>query len=78
MNRELIMVWDEMRQFAFDPLVTIGAHTTGHYALSTLDTVTARRQMAVNIARIEAELDRACHNCSFPCGDELACGPRER
>jgi peptidoglycan/xylan/chitin deacetylase (PgdA/CDA1 family) len=71
------MVWDEMRQFAFDPLVTIGAHTTGHYALSKLDSVTARRQMAVNIARIEAELARACHNCSFPCGDELACGPRE-
>lgn len=78
LNRELIMDWYEICQLAADSLVLIGAHTTGHYALSKLDTVATRRQIAVNIARIEAELDRPCHNCNFPYGDELACGPRER
>ena len=46
--------------------MTIGAHTTGHYALSKLDTVNARRQMADNIAHIQAELDLPCHHFGFP------------
>ncbi|WP_457825253.1 hypothetical protein, partial [Staphylococcus aureus] len=31
--RSLVMTWDELRALARDPLVTIGAHTRGHYAL---------------------------------------------
>ncbi len=77
LNRELIMDWYEISQLAANSLVSIGAHTTGHYALSKFDTVATRRQIAVNIARIEAKLDRPSHNCSFPYGDKLACGPRE-
>src|SRR5581483_2713543 len=31
--RRLIMGWDEIRQLAEDPLVTIGAHTKSHFAI---------------------------------------------
>ena len=34
--RGLIMDWDEVRALAADPLVTIGAHTKGHYAVAKL------------------------------------------
>ncbi len=34
--RELVMDWDEIRTMAADPLVTIGAHTKGHFAISKL------------------------------------------
>ncbi len=73
----LVMDWDELRDFAADPLVTIGAHTTGHYALAKLDATTARRQMSESIARIETELDLPCRHFSYPYGSETACGPRE-
>ncbi|MBO0740969.1 MAG: polysaccharide deacetylase family protein, partial [Hyphomicrobiaceae bacterium] len=33
---DLIMNWQEIRQLAGDPLVTIGAHTRRHYALAKL------------------------------------------
>lgn len=74
---ELVMNWDELRKFAADRLVTIGAHTTGHYALAKLDAATARRQIADSIARIETELDLPCRHFSFPYGSETACGKRE-
>ncbi|MCH9807697.1 MAG: polysaccharide deacetylase family protein [Alphaproteobacteria bacterium] len=75
--RQLVMDWNELRQFAADPLVTIGAHTTGHYALAKLDAATARRQMTESIAAIETELDLPCRHFSYPYGNESACGPRE-
>jgi len=75
--RELVMNWDELREFSSDPLVTVGAHTTGHFALAMLDAATARRQMSESIARIETELDLPCRHFSFPYGNETACGKRE-
>ncbi|MBU1210613.1 MAG: polysaccharide deacetylase family protein [Alphaproteobacteria bacterium] len=75
--RELVMNWDELREFSSDPLVTIGAHTTGHFALAKLDAASARRQMSESIARIETELDLPCRHFSFPYGTESACGNRE-
>ncbi|MBU2582993.1 MAG: polysaccharide deacetylase family protein [Alphaproteobacteria bacterium] len=75
--RELVMNWDELRDFANDPLVTIGAHTTSHYALAKLDAATARRHMNESVARIETELNLPCRHFSFPYGNQIACGTRE-
>ncbi len=77
MCRDLIMSWDELRAFAQEPLVTIGAHTCGHYALAKLDDETAFAQMNESITRLEDELDLPCHHFSYPYGNEMACGPRE-
>lgn len=75
--RDLVMDWDELRALAADPLITIGAHTTGHYALAKLDAKTARQQMAGSVARLEMELRSPCRHFSFPYGSRSACGPRE-
>jgi peptidoglycan/xylan/chitin deacetylase (PgdA/CDA1 family) len=76
-NGDLLMSWDELREFADDPLVTIGAHTRGHYALAKLSEGEARAEMAESIARIEMELGRPCRHFSYPYGCEQSAGERE-
>lgn len=75
--RKLVMSWDELRAFAADPLVTIGAHTTGHYALAKLPLQRAREEMADSIKRVETELGRPCRHFSYPYGSDSAAGERE-
>jgi peptidoglycan/xylan/chitin deacetylase (PgdA/CDA1 family) len=75
--RDMIMDWNELRELAKDPLVTIGAHTCSHYALAKLGADEARREIATSIARIEAELGRLCRHFSYPYGDEGSAGERE-
>ena len=71
------MSWDELRELAEDPLVTIGAHTRGHYALAKLSERQARAEMAESIARIEKELGRPCRHFSYPYGCTQSAGERE-
>lgn len=73
----LIMSWDELREAAKDPLLTIGAHTCGHYALSKLTDSEARHELQESRRRIEAELGRPCRHFSYPYGCERAAGPRD-
>jgi len=75
--RDLVMSWDELRELAGDPLVTIGAHTTGHYALSKLAPEAARNEIATSVARVSAELGRPCRHFSYPYGCEASAGERE-
>ena len=75
--RELIMSWDEIRAFAQDPLVTIGAHTRRHYAVAKLPEAEARAEITESVARIEAELGRPCRHFSFPYGDAGSVGERD-
>ena len=65
--RDLVMDWDELRALAADPLVTIAAHTCGHYALAKLPEDAMRDEMRrICAARIEAELGRPCRHFSYP------------
>lgn len=75
--RSLVMNWAELRAFAAEPLVTIGAHTLSHLALGKLPAGEAQWQMAASIERIERELARSCRHVSFPYGDCDSAGPRE-
>ncbi|MGL4397585.1 MAG: polysaccharide deacetylase family protein [Hyphomicrobium sp.] len=75
--RDLVMTWREIREFAKDPLVTIGAHTNSHYALAKLNADDARREMAESIARVTAETGVPCRHFSYPYGCELSAGDRE-
>ncbi len=74
---ELVMGWDELRELAKDPLVTIGAHTCHHFALAKLGVSEARAEMQDSIRRIETELGRPCRHFSYPYGDEGSAGERE-
>jgi peptidoglycan/xylan/chitin deacetylase (PgdA/CDA1 family) len=77
MCRDLVMTWDEIRQLAADPLVTIGAHTRRHYALAKMTAAAAESEMTESIDRIAAELGRAPEHFSYPYGCAQSAGPRE-
>ena len=75
--RELCMSWDELKPFAADPLVTIGAHTITHCNLARQTEETAGHEMASSRARIEDALQRPALHLAYPYGDRIAAGPRE-
>lgn len=74
---DLVMSWDELRELAADPIVTIGAHTMTHRALAKLSAHEARSEIEDSVRRIEAELGRPCRHFSYPYGSESSAGHRE-
>lgn len=77
LTRGLIMDWDELRKFAADPLVTIGAHSVGHHDLSQLSEQEARAELAESKNVLEAQLQRPIRHLAFPFGGEKAATERE-
>lgn len=75
--RELCMSWDELKAFAADPLVTIGAHTITHPNLARQREEEALRELKTSRERIEAQLNRPVLHLAYPYGDKIAAGPRE-
>ncbi len=71
------MTSDELIAFARHPLVTIGAHTVSHAALSTLEPHEVRVEMDDNRAYLERLLDREVAHFAYPYGGPRSCGPRE-
>jgi peptidoglycan/xylan/chitin deacetylase (PgdA/CDA1 family) len=74
---ELCMSWDELKAFAADPLVTIGAHTITHSNLAKQSEEIALRELATSRADIEAAIGRPVQHLAYPYGDRWAAGPRE-
>jgi peptidoglycan/xylan/chitin deacetylase (PgdA/CDA1 family) len=75
--RELCMSWEELKAFADDPLVTIGAHTITHCNLARQSEETASFELAESRARIETALQRPVLHLAYPYGDRIAAGRRE-
>jgi peptidoglycan/xylan/chitin deacetylase (PgdA/CDA1 family) len=76
-SRELCMSWDELKSFAADPLVSIGAHTLTHGNLAHQDEAAARHELAANRTDIEAALQRPVAHLAYPYGDRNAAAARE-
>jgi peptidoglycan/xylan/chitin deacetylase (PgdA/CDA1 family) len=75
--RELCMSWDELKPFADDPLVSVGAHSITHCNLARQSEEIASNEMAISRARIENVLQRPVVYLAYPYGDKDAAGPRE-
>ena len=75
--RELCMSWDELKPFATEPLVGIGAHTVTHCNLAQQPAEIANQEMTTSRARIESAIQRPVQHFAYPYGDRLAAGPRE-
>jgi peptidoglycan/xylan/chitin deacetylase (PgdA/CDA1 family) len=75
--RELCMSWDELKPFADDPLVTIGAHSITHCNLAKQTEEIASHEMATSRVRIEDVLQRPVVHLAYPYGDKFAAGVRE-
>jgi peptidoglycan/xylan/chitin deacetylase (PgdA/CDA1 family) len=76
-GRDLCMSWDELKAFADDPLVSIGAHSVTHCNLARQSEEIASQEIAISRARIEAALQRPVLHLAYPFGDRHAAGPRE-
>jgi peptidoglycan/xylan/chitin deacetylase (PgdA/CDA1 family) len=74
---ELCMSWDELHVLAADPLVTVGAHTVNHVMLAKMPEKSARAEMEMGRAVIEASLGVRPDHLSYPIGDPTSAGPRE-
>ncbi|MCC6779742.1 MAG: polysaccharide deacetylase family protein, partial [Hyphomicrobiales bacterium] len=74
---DLCMGWDEVNRLAGDPLVTIGAHTVNHVMLAKVPEKTARSEMEMSRAVIEAALGARPEHLSYPVGDSTSAGTRE-
>jgi peptidoglycan/xylan/chitin deacetylase (PgdA/CDA1 family) len=74
LNGAYLMDENELRTLARHPLVAIGAHTTSHLALKTLEAVAVRQEMTDGRLYLEDLLDRPILDFAYPYG---ACGDRE-
>jgi peptidoglycan/xylan/chitin deacetylase (PgdA/CDA1 family) len=71
------MTWEEVRTINANPLVTIGAHTSGHYAIAKLSEERMHDEVATNLVRLEEELGERPTHFSYPYGCANSAGPRE-
>ena len=75
--RDLCLSWAELKTFAADPQVTIGAHSVSHCNLAKQAEDVAAQEMTVSRARIEQALERPVLHLAYPYGDRDAAGMRE-
>ncbi|MGM4902130.1 polysaccharide deacetylase family protein [Tardiphaga sp. 866_E4_N2_1] len=76
-SRELCMSWDELKPFAADPLVTIGAHTVSHCNLAKQTEAMVVHELSASRTDIENVLQRPAMHLAYPYGDRCAAGTRE-
>jgi peptidoglycan/xylan/chitin deacetylase (PgdA/CDA1 family) len=76
-SRDLCLSWDELKPFADDPLVTVGAHTISHCNLAKQSELMATHELTIGRARIEAALQRPAVHLAYPYGDRNAAARRE-
>lgn len=63
-----LCTWEEMRELAADPLVTIGGHTCTHPILSRVPAEVARREIERGKAILEERLQRPVRFFAYPNG----------
>jgi peptidoglycan/xylan/chitin deacetylase (PgdA/CDA1 family) len=73
----LCMDWSALRDFARDPLVTIGAHSLSHPRLRTLPDEASQAEIAESKARVEKEIGKPVKHFAYPVGDITSAGVRE-
>jgi peptidoglycan/xylan/chitin deacetylase (PgdA/CDA1 family) len=76
-SRDLCLSWEELKPFAADPLISVGAHTITHCNLARQPEQDAHHEMATSRARIEEVLQRPVVHFAYPYGDRIAAGSRE-
>ncbi len=76
-SRELCMSWDELKPFAADPLVTIGAHTVSHCNLAKQTEAMVVHELSASRTDIENVLQRPAVHLAYPYGDRCAAGYTE-
>jgi len=77
LTRALCMDWNELREFAADPLVTIGAHTASHHSLNRLSAEEIGKEVGAAHQELAARLSREVRHFAYPFGGPNAVDERE-
>lgn len=73
----LCLNWEELARLSANPLVTIGAHTMSHPALSSLPETEMVAEMELSRRELEAKLNRKVEHFAYPFGEKGQAGQRE-
>lgn len=71
------LTFEQARQFAAHPLVTIGSHAVTHRRLSSLSHEQAEWEITTSRKRLENSLSVPIQHMAYPFGGAAACGDRE-
>lgn len=74
---DLTLSWEQIEQLNKDPLVTIGAHTVNHYALSKLSQAEAKQEILESKRKIESHLNCEVNHFAYPFGGRDEAGKGE-
>jgi peptidoglycan/xylan/chitin deacetylase (PgdA/CDA1 family) len=74
---ENFVSWDELRELASDPLITIGGHSVTHASLRDLGEDEAMSEIRQGRERLREQLGATVVHFAYPYGDRSNCGPRE-
>ncbi len=76
-TQSMALSWEEIRELARDPLVTIGAHTINHYPLSQLPSGTLETEVAGSKAQLENAIGQPVEHFAYPFGKKTEASLRE-
>jgi peptidoglycan/xylan/chitin deacetylase (PgdA/CDA1 family) len=76
-SHKLSLDWNQIRIMSEDALVTIGAHTMNHYALSKLTREQAEHEIHTSREIIEHHIGKRVEHFSYPFGSRGEAGERE-
>jgi peptidoglycan/xylan/chitin deacetylase (PgdA/CDA1 family) len=74
---ETFMTWDELRQLAHTPGVSIGTHSMNHRPLAALDAARAEEELRQPRALLQERLQVPVTCTAYPFGSAKECGARE-
>ena len=75
--KSLVMSWSELKAFANEPWVSIGAHTVHHFAVARLGEKEAREEIERGADIIGKKLGRRPSHLAYPYGDPASAGARD-
>jgi peptidoglycan/xylan/chitin deacetylase (PgdA/CDA1 family) len=71
------MSWDELKAFADEPLVSVGAHSVTHCNLARQPEEIASQEMATAARGLKTRCSVPVLHLAYPYGDRIAAGARE-
>lgn len=77
LTRKLSLSWDQVKELSKHPLVTIGAHTINHLALSELDENEAIEEISGSMSLIQEKISKPVSYLAYPIGTTAEASLRE-
>jgi len=77
LTKRLSLTWEQVIELSKHPLVTIGAHTVNHYALSKLHEDLATKEINESISIIESKIGKPVLHLAYPIGTSIEASTRE-